>query len=51
MITIRAYQKQDADAAREIWNEVVREGVAFPALDVDSAAGTINLLDYIEKNR
>ncbi len=22
-----------------------------PALDVDSAAGTINLLDYIEKNR
>ena len=33
MITIRAYQKQDAAAAREIWNEVVREGVAFPQLE------------------
>ena len=33
MITIREYQKQDAAAAREIWNEVVREGVAFPQLE------------------
>ena len=33
MITIRTYQKQDAAAAREIWNEVVREGVAFPQLE------------------
>ncbi len=33
MITIREYQKQDADAAREIWNEVVREGVAFPQVE------------------
>jgi L-amino acid N-acyltransferase YncA len=33
MITIREYQKRDAAAAREIWNEVVREGVAFPQLE------------------
>ena len=33
MITIRAYQKQDASRAMEIWNEVVREGVAFPQLE------------------
>lgn len=33
MITIRAYQKQDAARAREIWNEVVREGMAFPQLE------------------
>ena len=30
MITIMEYQQQDAAAAREIWNEVVHEGVAFP---------------------
>ena len=33
MITIREYKKQDATQAMEIWNEVVREGVAFPQLD------------------
>ncbi len=33
MITIRAYQKQDASRAMEIWNEVVREGVAFPQVE------------------
>ena len=33
MITVREYQKQDAAHAMEIWNEVVREGVAFPQLD------------------
>ncbi len=33
MITVREYQKQDAAQAMEIWNEVVREGVAFPQLD------------------
>ena len=32
MITIREYKKQDATQAMEIWNEVVREGVAFPQL-------------------
>ena len=33
MITIREYKKQDMAQAMEIWNEVVREGVAFPQLD------------------
>ena len=33
MITIRKYKKQDAAQATVIWNEVVREGVAFPQLD------------------
>ena len=33
MITIRAYTQQDAAAAMDIWNEVVREGVAFPQVE------------------
>jgi L-amino acid N-acyltransferase YncA len=33
MITIREYQPADAAQAMDIWNEVVREGVAFPQLD------------------
>ena len=33
MITIREYKSQDVAAAREIWNEVVREGVAFPQVE------------------
>ena len=33
MIIIREYQQQDADAAMDIWNEVVREGVAFPQVE------------------
>ena len=33
MIIIREYQKQDVDAAMDIWNEVVREGVAFPQVE------------------
>ena len=33
MITIREYKKQDAAQAMEIWNEVVRDGVAFPQFD------------------
>ena len=33
MITIREYQTTDAAQAMDIWNEVVREGVAFPQLD------------------
>ena len=33
MITIRKYNRQDMAAAREIWNEVVREGVAFPQVE------------------
>ena len=30
MITIRKYSRIDAEEAMEIWNSVVREGVAFP---------------------
>ena len=33
MITIREYQRQDAAAAMDIWNEVVREGEAFPQVE------------------
>ncbi len=29
-ITVREYKSTDAHAAAEIWNEVVRDGVAFP---------------------
>jgi len=30
MITIRKYMIQDTVSAMSIWNEVVREGIAFP---------------------
>jgi len=33
MIIIREYQKQDVATAMDIWNEVVREGVAFPQVE------------------
>lgn len=33
MITVRKYQTQDMVEAMNIWNEVVREGVAFPQVD------------------
>ena len=33
MITIRKYQHQDMAPAMDIWNEVVREGVAFPQVE------------------
>lgn len=29
-ITVREYKSEDAHTAAEIWNEVVRDGVAFP---------------------
>ena len=29
-VTVRAYPPADVGAAAEIWNEVVRGGVAFP---------------------
>ena len=29
-ITVRKYESSDAHIAAEIWNEVVRDGVAFP---------------------
>ena len=33
MITIRKYRTQDMEEAMNIWNEVVREGIAFPQLE------------------
>ena len=33
MITIREYRTQDMVEAMDIWNEVVRDGIAFPQLD------------------
>ena len=30
MITIRKYMVQDTVSAMSIWNEVVRDGIAFP---------------------
>ena len=33
MIEIRKYRETDAEEAREIWNSVVRDGVAFPQLE------------------
>ena len=33
MINIRQYEKNDCQPAMEIWNSVVREGIAFPQLE------------------
>ena len=33
MVTVRKYNQEDAASAMEIWNEVVREGVAFPQVE------------------
>lgn len=33
MNTIRKYEEKDAAEAMEIWNEVVRDGIAFPQLE------------------
>ena len=33
MVMIRKYDSSDAEAAMEIWNSVVREGIAFPQLE------------------
>ena len=30
MITIREYKTEDLESVMDIWNEVVREGIAFP---------------------
>ena len=38
-ITVREYKSTDAHAAAEIWNEVVRDGVAFPQENEMSDAG------------
>ena len=33
MITIREYRTQDMEDAMSIWNEVVRDGIAFPQVE------------------
>ena len=33
-VRIRPYERTDAAAAAEIWNQVVEDGVAFPQMDV-----------------
>ena len=33
-ITVRKYEKADAEAAVKIWNEVVEDGIAFPQLEL-----------------
>lgn len=40
MVEVRAYEKADVSAMVEIWNEVVRDGIAFPQEDeLDYATG------------
>ena len=39
MLEIRKYGPEDVEGMREVWNEVVREGVAFPQLDELTSAG------------
>ena len=39
-ISVRRYEQRDAEAASAIWNEVVRDGIAFPQLDfLDTVSG------------
>lgn len=39
-MNIRAFEAGDIEQAREIWNEVVRDGVAFPQLEeLDTQSG------------
>lgn len=33
-ITVKQFEKSDAEAASAIWNEVVKEGVAFPQTEI-----------------
>lgn len=45
-IKIRAYQKEDAQTAIAIWNEVVEDGRAFPQKDIlDKSSGNTFFLD------
>ena len=39
-VVVRAYESRDVQAAIDIWNEVVREGIAFPQEDeLDAVTG------------
>jgi len=41
-ITIRAYTTDDVKEAKEIWNQVVRDGIAFPQLqELDEISGDV----------
>ena len=41
-ITIKPYTTEDVKEAAEIWNQVVRDGIAFPQLhELDEAAGDV----------
>ena len=49
MIMIRKYDRSDAKEAMEIWNSVVREGIAFPQLEElteDTADGFFSSQSY-----
>ena len=48
MITIRKYRVQDIVPAMEIWNEVVRDGIAFPQ-DEELASLTISLTQELQR--
>ena len=42
MITVRKYEEKDVNAMNTVWNEVVRDGIAFPQeeeLNEESGAG------------
>lgn len=40
MVKVRAYETADLEAMAEVWNEVVRDGIAFPQEDeLDEASG------------
>lgn len=40
MVTVRSYAEEDVAGMVEVWNEVVRDGIAFPQEDeLDLAAG------------
>ena len=38
--SVRTYTAADVPAMVEIWNEVVRDGIAYPQEELDLAAGT-----------
>lgn len=38
--SVRAYTAADVPAMVEIWNEVVRDGIAYPQEELDLATGT-----------
>lgn len=40
-VCVRAWRPEDVDAMREIWNEVVRAGVAFPQEEELDATGAL----------